>query len=86
MMLPWTDTTDYTSKNLTLADEMFKTLSADEGVIALPIEWAKEKGLPISTGLFPWDKNKRMYVVNGYHSIHCIVRPITSYQPSLSNN
>jgi hypothetical protein len=73
IMMPWTNTTDYTSSNMTLADEKFKALRADDGVIALDPEWAAAKSLPISTGLFPWDSSKRTYVINGYHGIHCIV-------------
>lgn len=72
-MLPWTNTTDYTSSNQTLSDEMFKALNTDDGVIAVDPEWAAARGLPPSTGRFPWDTEKRLYVINGYHGIHCIV-------------
>lgn len=52
---------------------MFKALNTDDGVIAVDPEWAAARGLPPSTERFPWDTEKRVYVVNGYHGIHCIV-------------
>ncbi|KAI9732962.1 MAG: hypothetical protein M1818_007395 [Claussenomyces sp. TS43310] len=79
-MMPWDNTTAYTNSNLTLSDEAFKTLSADDGVVALDQEWAAANGLPPSTGLFPWDRSKRMYVINGYHGIHCIAQLHRSFR------
>lgn len=52
---------------------IIKALNTDDGVIAVDPEWATAKGLPPSTGRFPWDTEKRLYVINGYHGIHCIV-------------
>ena len=58
---------------MTLADERWKALSSDDGLVAVDREWAANKGLPPSESIFPWDASKRIYLLNGYHGIHCIV-------------
>ena len=72
----WEKQSDYSSDNMTLADERWKTLSADDGIVAMDREWAASKGLPPSEPIFPWDSSKSIYLLNGYHGIHCLVSSI----------
>lgn len=58
---------------MTLTDERWKALSADDGIVAVDREWAAREGLPPSENVFPWDSSKRIYLLNGYHGIHCLV-------------
>ena len=74
--LAWGLPNDYTSPNQNVSDAAWAALSADDGLVALDMAWAEQKGLPASTALFPWDRTKRLYVLNAYHGIHCVVRSI----------
>lgn len=53
-------------------DRKWGDLRVDDGIIALPKSYAMEKGLRPSEQ-FPWDSSKDIYLVNGYHGIHCLV-------------
>ena len=44
------------------------------GAVALPDDFVQEKGLPVSQR-FVWDDSKGLYLLNGYHSLHCLVGP-----------
>ena len=68
---PFVETTEYSSTNLTEASVLWENLDYDSGVIALPISYAQEKGLPQSQA-FPWDQSKAWFLINAYHSIHCL--------------
>jgi hypothetical protein len=62
----------YTDSNDTFRDELWQSISIDEGMIALPDEIAVEKGLPLAQR-FPWDHGKGVYLLHGYHNLHCVV-------------
>jgi hypothetical protein len=48
----------------------------DKGIIALDNVYAKEVGLPASQP-FPWDaEHKSIYITNGHHNLHCLVRTL----------
>lgn len=72
--LTWQEVTEYSSDNMTLTDERWKALSADDGIVAVDQEWAAREGLPPSENVFPWDSSKRIYLLNGYHGIHCLAQ------------
>jgi hypothetical protein len=72
LMLPWKDDTQYNTGNYTEQDLLWGKLRADSGVIALTKSYAAEHGLR-SGSPFPWDPEKEIYLVNGFHSIHCVV-------------
>ena len=57
-----------------LADELWGSINIDAGIVALSDDYAKEKNLPIAQR-FPWDKTKGIYLLNGYHHLHCLVQP-----------
>ena len=56
------------------ADEMWEAIDIDPGIVAVPLDWAEEHNLA-ETQVFPWDQTKGIYVVNAFHSVHCLVRP-----------
>ena len=41
-------------------------------MVALPYTWTEKKGLP-DAQVFPWDHDQGLYVLNGYHALHCLV-------------
>lgn len=66
----------YTDRNDTFRDELWQSINIDEGMIALPDEIAIEKGLPLAQR-FPWDHSKGVYLLHGYHNLHCVVRHVS---------
>ena len=64
--------TPFSSDNLTAAHNMWKTIDEDSGVVALDNSFTQAHGLPQSQR-FPWDKSKGLYLLNGYHNLHCLV-------------
>lgn len=69
--IPWM--TKYGNTNLTEAAVVWEDISFDAGMVALDHTWAESKGIPRAQD-FPWDKSKGLFVLNGYHSLHCLVR------------
>ncbi|KAI0179382.1 hypothetical protein GGR52DRAFT_570269 [Hypoxylon sp. FL1284] len=67
----WNQSGPYTDPDDDARDHLWDRLDIDSGIVAVPKEWAKEKGLPEGT-TFPWDTNKSLYFVNAYHSLHCL--------------
>ena len=65
----------YDGENQTAVDEAWKSaeLLPETGLVALSDDWAHFKGLPQAMR-FPWDKSKGLYVLNGFHNLHCLVR------------
>ena len=61
---------DYT--NVTLQDQLWMDIGIDPGIVALSDEYATEKGSPLAQR-FPWDESKGLYLLNGYHHLHCLV-------------
>ena len=51
---------------------MSDLFDVDTGVVALDLDLMRRQGIPQSQH-FPWDDSKGLYVLNGYHCIHCIV-------------
>ncbi|KAI8944047.1 hypothetical protein F4801DRAFT_573012 [Xylaria longipes] len=60
----------YNQHDEKLRDAAWDATNIDDGMVALPQSFAKEKGLPESQP-FPWDRRKGIYLLNGYHSLHC---------------
>jgi len=70
---PFVGYSDYSSTNLTLADELWDAIDFDDGLVALPNRWTSSKGLPESAR-FPWDDSRSIWLINGYHGLHCVKR------------
>ena len=64
--------TEYSNPNLTEAAALWESISFDVGMVALPYIWTEEKSLPRAQP-FPWDHSQGLYVLNGYHALHCLV-------------
>lgn len=70
--VPWTRTNSYFGKDDGAADQVWEDMSIDDGTVALEDSYVERVGLPRSQR-FPWDHNKGLYLVNGFHSLHCLV-------------
>ncbi|MCJ1383298.1 hypothetical protein MMC17_006411 [Xylographa soralifera] len=68
---PMTHMTEYGGPNMTLTGPLWEAIEFDPGLVALPYEWTDKKGLPRGQK-FPWDTSKGIYVLNGYHNLHCL--------------
>ena len=55
-----------------MADELWEDISVDNGTVALEDDYVAKLGLPTSQR-FPWDQKKGLYLLNGFHSMHCLV-------------
>ena len=69
---PFFHTSPYSSQNLTLAQEHWDAINFDAGMVYLSDEMAHSLNLPPSQP-FPWDESKSIYLLNGYHNLHCLV-------------
>ena len=74
--IPFTIDDIYDSKNRSIADEAWGSplLMPETGLVAISDDWVTSKGLP-KAQRFPWDKSKGLYMLNGFHNIHCLVSP-----------
>lgn len=68
---PWVHYTPYATTNLSEAASLWDDIDFDSGFIALDYKYAESKGLPKSQP-FPWDDTKGIYLINAYHSLHCL--------------
>ncbi|MCJ1251529.1 hypothetical protein MMC30_008764 [Trapelia coarctata] len=69
--LPWTANNPYFGEDEIAADQLWEDISIDSGIVALEDSYVKRVGLP-QAQRFPWDQNKGLYLVNGFHSMHCL--------------
>ena len=76
----------YTSSNHTLQDATWNSpeLLPDTGMVALNDAWSQSKGLPPAQR-FPWDHSKGLYLLNGFHNMHCLVSQTTPQKPKSSH-
>ncbi|KAE8154332.1 hypothetical protein BDV25DRAFT_116385 [Aspergillus avenaceus] len=68
---PFVRMTKYSSENETLQDQLWHDINVDHGVVALSDEWAMQHGLRTAQR-FPWDQSKGIYILHGYHNLHCL--------------
>ncbi|KAL1965583.1 hypothetical protein VTN77DRAFT_5667 [Rasamsonia byssochlamydoides] len=59
------------SENRTRQDELWESLAISPGMVALTDDFARSKGLHLSQR-FPWDQSRGIYLLNGYHKLHCL--------------
>ncbi len=64
-------TNDFTSDNPATVERAWSRYTTN-GFIALSHEFAKEKHLPESREM-PDDSSKGLYVLAGFHQLHCVV-------------
>jgi len=70
---PFVAYSEYSSENFTQTDALWEAIDFDDGLVALPKEWTDAKGLP-QTATYPWDESKGIWLLNGYHGLHCTKR------------
>lgn len=70
--IAWTDDSDFASHNRTTWDQAWETLKPDTGFVAISDDLAIRTGLHESQR-WPWDPSKGLYLLQGYHSLHCLV-------------
>ena len=71
-MRPFVTNTEWSSENTTHADELWKALAPNVGMVAVDNEFGRKMDL-YATEQFPWDQSKGIYMLEGYHSLHCLV-------------
>ena len=74
LSVPWVSKSVYFGEGTEEdADRAWDSISIDNGSIALDPAYVQKMGLPHAQP-FPWDATKGIYLLNGYHSMHCLVR------------
>lgn len=68
---PYVLLTDYSSSNTTLADTLWHSINIDSGVVALSDSFASSHNLRTAQR-FPWDTSKGIYILHGFHNLHCL--------------
>lgn len=68
---PYVQITPFSSDNETVSDQLWKDINIDHGVVALSDSWAAEHGLRTAQR-FPWDQTKGIYILHGFHNLHCL--------------
>lgn len=63
----------------TSRDDAWLAINVDRLAIILDHEEATNMGLEKSKN-FIWDETKGYYGINGYHSLHCLVWKLSSFQ------
>ncbi|KAL8688493.1 MAG: hypothetical protein Q9218_005612 [Villophora microphyllina] len=69
--LAWQSSSTYYGEDKAIADRSWDAISIDNGTVALDDSYVKEMELPMSQR-FPWDEGKGLYLLNGFHSLHCL--------------
>ncbi|KAJ8128840.1 hypothetical protein O1611_g4793 [Lasiodiplodia mahajangana] len=63
--------TPYGGGNETLQDQLWYSINVDSAVVALSDDWASRHGLR-KAQRFPWDQSKGIYILHGFHNLHCL--------------
>lgn len=70
--MAWASKSPYFGEDEIVADRLWDDINIDNGTVALADSFTQAKGLP-SSQRFPWDQEKGIYLLNGFHSMHCLV-------------
>ena len=73
--MAWTSKSPYFGEDEAAADRLWDDINIDNGTVALSDSFVEAMGLPTAQR-FPWDQEKGVYLLNGFHSMHCLVREI----------
>ncbi|KAL4927488.1 uncharacterized protein BDV17DRAFT_292488 [Aspergillus undulatus] len=68
---PYVLLTDYASPNTSISSPLWSSINIDAGVIALDDTYAATHNLRTAQR-FPWDTNKGIYILHGFHNLHCL--------------
>ncbi|KAL8867025.1 MAG: hypothetical protein Q9198_008672 [Flavoplaca austrocitrina] len=85
---PLVHSTEFSAtENHTRRQELWDNINFDAGMIYITPEHAASMDLPPAQD-FPWDPELKVYLLNGYHNLHCLVinpqRP--SCEPQISSH
>ena len=61
------------ASNETANAQLWHDINVDAAMVALDDEYAWSHGLRTAQR-FPWDTNKGIYLIHGFHNLHCMVR------------
>ncbi|EPE36852.1 hypothetical protein GLAREA_09015 [Glarea lozoyensis ATCC 20868] len=63
----------YTSSNRSIADAAWNApiVQSWTGLVALSEDYVQSHDL-LPAQQWPWDENKRIYILNGFHNLHCL--------------
>jgi hypothetical protein len=76
LSVPWVSKSAYFGEGTDEEiDQAWDAISIDSGSIALSPAYTDKMGLPRAQE-FPLDRSKGIYLLNGYHSMHCLVREL----------
>ena len=75
--------TKFMSENETVANAAWDAIEAGHGDVAIDPKYAAKHGLP-PTIAHPRDPSKLFYIIESYHSIHCLVRWLSPRSPACS--
>ncbi|KAL2045929.1 hypothetical protein ABVK25_011925 [Lepraria finkii] len=69
---PYYEETPYSdNQNASLTASLWHDIDIDSGVIALSDDYVASKSL-LPAQRFLWDTTKGIYIVHGYHNLHCL--------------
>ncbi|KAF2963530.1 hypothetical protein GQX73_g10050 [Xylaria multiplex] len=68
---PYVIVTPYASDNETLQDQLWYNINVDSAVVALSDDWVAQHELR-KAQRFPWDQSKGIYILHGFHNLHCL--------------
>jgi hypothetical protein len=71
LQVPFEWSTEYADTNLTAAGALWDAINFDVGFVALDKDWSAANEL-MEAQPFPWDETKGLYVLNGFHALHCL--------------
>lgn len=71
-VVAWKSKSPYFGEDEAVADQLWDDINIDNGTVALADSDALAMGIPTAQR-FPWDQEKGIYFLNGFHSLHCLV-------------
>lgn len=75
---PFVTHTEWSSENSSRADDLWNALAPEVGMVVVDNGLSRQMDL-YDTSTFPWDHGKSIYMLEGFHSLHCLVRPYIMY-------
>ena len=82
-MRPFVTHTEWSSENSSQADDLWNALAPEVGMVVVDNGLSRQMDL-YDTSTFPWDHGKGIYMLEGFHSLHCLVRPYITYVYSMT--
>ena len=70
----WSTFSSPNATDIQSVDSAWDGIAKDFGLVAVDHEWAEKRGAPPTMDL-PSDPTKGIYVVEAYHTLHCLVFP-----------